>query len=166
MATNAELRAAAEQADAELRDIYPREEIDLDAVRMMVSHILATVPADDDEPVTVASLRQQLADATKEIGRIRHDAEIAHEQRRLMERECDRLRADLLQQPPTYEYVVSFIGKPDKPGEAVSWWGSKYSWCHVYDEFRIGPYNNPIPLKTRAAVLEAVAATRDANDGK
>lgn len=57
--TPSELRAAAEQVAIELQDICPREEIDLDCVRTMVDHILATVPADTklaDDAITVALL--------------------------------------------------------------------------------------------------------------
>lgn len=181
MTTNAELRAAARRVRSirtgveKSQDIYGvtvgegREAIHeaflkvkrmmLDDERMLVDFAVATVPADDDEPLTVESLRQQLADVTAECRRLEHDVEVANAHRRIAEQQLDRLRAELLQQPPTLEWLLGMFGEPDKPGAIVSWWGERLSW-NINGQCNVGPYYQCETMKTRAAVLEAVAATK------
>lgn len=95
----------------------------------------------------IESLRQQLADVTAEL---------------------DRLRAELLQQPPTLEWLrATFGGQPEVAAGSTGY--NVYRWsCGVKYRDPHGQVSCPpgVLKRTRAAVLEAVAATKETNDGK
>lgn len=76
--------------------------------------IVAGCDAPGEMADMIESLRQQLADVTKEIGRLRHDLEIAHEHRRFAERECDRLQAELIMSEARRELVTAAYDKAFK----------------------------------------------------
>jgi hypothetical protein len=76
--------------------------------------------------------------------------------------EVARLTEELDATRPTWEFVVSLIGQPDKPGVAVSWWGDSMSWDHTGGGFAVGPYYEHRNLTSRAAVRAHVEAMKGA----
>jgi len=177
-----ELRAAAEYFDGREHETLDRGRVTRN-LRLMVSHILATVPADDAEPVTVDSLRQQLADVKHSLDwlvgslALIHGLDVADATPESVFQSCedvtaerDRLRAELMQQPPTLEWLRETFGEPEVlfHGMRHEFAGGSIEW-NVAGRFAIkssklvgGEYR----LKTRAAVLAAVAATKGTSDVK
>lgn len=107
-------------------------------------------------------LRQQLADMTAECRRLEHDVEVANAHRRIAEQQLDRLRAELLQQPPTLEWLrATFGGQPEVTAGSTGY--NVYRWsCGVQYRDPHGQVSCPpgVLKRTRAAVLEAVAETK------
>lgn len=108
MATNAELRAAAEQIMSDMQESYPREEIDLNAAEKLARHILATVPADDDEPVT-GSIAEAFA-ALREVSGGRWDNVDPEEFVRQLRDDCCECKPDDDDEPVTREKVLAIAG--------------------------------------------------------
>lgn len=168
-----ELRAAAEYFDGREHETLDRGRVTRN-LRLMVSHILATVPADDAEPVTVDSLRQQLADVKHSLDwlvgslALIHGLDVADATPESVFQSCedvteerDRLRAELLTARAGLMAVESLIeesqgvyglhlnGYP-APWSEIRGDGRYCEWLEDYD----------------AAVLAAVAATNGENDVK